>query len=124
MSKFEFDYRKSYPLEESILDTNIGELGVAYSETQVKLINLAKVLLAKPKLVLFEDEALQTDDLFESALFDVLTENTTDGAIMGILRDSNYINYFDKVLILQEGAIAEFENLENLIKNPNSLLSK
>lgn len=94
------------------------------TSTERKLVSIGKALLKKPEILMFEDDALFTDELFESALFDVVMANFVDSCILGILNSYKYLCYFDKVLIIENGEVMEFGDLEDLLRDSTSILFK
>ncbi|KIW71014.1 hypothetical protein PV04_03236 [Phialophora macrospora] len=102
---------------EGQLDAAVYEAGSNLSQGQRQLISLARALLT-PSNILVLDEAtaavdVETDKLLQSTLRSNVFENRT---IITIAHRINTILDSDRIVVLQQGKVAEFATPEELIK--------
>ncbi|XP_067133640.1 multidrug resistance-associated protein 1-like [Centruroides vittatus] len=106
---------------ESGLQHMISEGGENLSVGQRQLVCLARALLRKTK-VLILDEATAAIDLETDALIQTTIRTEFAGCtILTIAHRLNTIMDYDRVLVLDQGIIKEFDNPENLLQNKESL---
>jgi ABC-type multidrug transport system fused ATPase/permease subunit len=103
------------------LDTELERGGL--SSGQAQLLNFARVALREPGLVIL-DEATSRLDLATEALIDRATErllHNRTGII--IAHRLNTVQKADRIMILENGSIAEYGERIDLINNPASKFS-
>ena len=112
---------KNKPDEEKGLNMIITEDGGNISIGERQLICITRAILRKSKIVVM-DEA--------TASIDVNTENIIQKAIKNLLFDSTILTIAhriktvlnsDRILVLDNGEVKEFDSPKNLLKNKNSL---
>ena len=99
------------------LNAPVAEKGSNFSVGQRQLICIARAILRKPRL-LFLDEATasidqETDEIIQKTLRDTFSNIT----MITIAHRINTVIDSDKILVLDDGEIAEFDT-------PKTLLSK
>jgi ABC-type multidrug transport system fused ATPase/permease subunit len=107
--------------DDKIMDKNIEQGGSNLSVGQKQLICIARALLRKSKIVIMDEATSNIDINTEIAIqkaLNILLENST--VITVAHRIKTIINY-DKVLVLDDGEVKEFDSPSILIKNINSL---
>ena len=113
-----FDYTES---DDKILDKMIEAGGSNLSVGQKQLVCIARALLRKSKIVVMDEATanidMNTEQIIQKALKLVL-ENST--VITVAHRIKTIINY-DKILVLDNGIVKEFDSPTNLLKDENSL---
>ncbi len=96
-------------------ETRVGERGVTLSGGQKQRISIARALLKKPEIVIFDDCLSAVDARTEkeiiSSLYDYLQGKT---AVIITHRIFSHFN-FDKIVVMEEGSIAETGTHESLI---------
>jgi ATP-binding cassette, subfamily C (CFTR/MRP), member 1 len=110
--------------ENEKLDMRVEEGGNNFSIGQRQLFCLARALL-RPTCILLMDEVTanidyQTDALVQESLRVHFSQHT----IITIAHRINTIIDYDRVMVLRNGLIAEFDSPANLLANPDSLFSK
>ena len=103
------------------MDKNIEQGGSNLSVGQKQLICITRALLRKSKIVIMDEATSNIDINTEIAIqkaLNILLENST--VITVAHRIKTIINY-DKVLVLDDGEVKEFDSPSILIKNINSL---
>ena len=103
------------------LDYKIAEGGENLSVGQRQLVCLARALLRKTK-VLILDEATAAIDLDTDKLIqNTIRTKFADCTILTIAHRLNTIIDSDRVIVLDEGAIVEFDSPEVLLANKDSI---
>ena len=108
------------PDEEKGLNMIITENGGNISIGERQLICITRAILRKSKIIIM-DEA--------TASIDVNTENIIQKAINNLLNDSTILTIAhriktvlnsDRILVLEDGEVKEFDTPKNLLENKNS----
>jgi ATP-binding cassette subfamily B protein len=105
------------------LDTMLAAGGGGLSAGQGQLVALGRAFLADPGLVILDEASSRLDPATEALLeiaVDRLLENRT--AIV-IAHRLSTVERADRILILDDGRIAEFGSRHELVADPNSRLS-
>lgn len=85
-----------------------------------KLINIAKVMLSNPKLLLMDDDSFSVTGN-PNLMQDVFIE-LEDTTIISVCKNFSNLLYFDRVIVMNDGFIVEQGDPKELIMNPNSYL--
>ncbi|WP_139368347.1 ABC transporter ATP-binding protein [Evansella clarkii] len=97
-------------------DTYIGEQGVKLSGGQKQRVAIARVFLKSPEILIFDEATsaldLESEHLIQQSLFR-LAENRTTFIVAHRL---STITHADKILVIENGKLAEIGNHEELIK--------
>ena len=112
-----FEYTES---DDLILNKKIEQNGANLSVGQKQLICIARALLRKTKIVVMDEATasidMNTEQIIQKAM-NLVLENST--VITVAHRIKTIINY-DKILVLDNGEIKEFDTPTNLLKNEKS----
>ena len=113
-----FDYTES---DDKIMDKMIEPGGSNVSVGQKQLVCIARALLRKSRIVVMDEATanidMNTEQIIQKALKLVLEHSTV---ITVAHRIKTIINY-DKILVLDNGKVKEFDSPTNLLKDENSL---
>ena len=113
-----FEYTES---DDKIMDKMIEQGGANLSVGQKQLVCIARALLRKSKIVVMDEATanidMNTEQIIQKAL-NLVLENST--VITVAHRIKTIINY-DKILVLDNGRVKEFDSPTNLLKDENSL---
>ena len=113
-----FDYTEP---DDKIMDKMIEPGGANLSVGQKQLVCIARALLRKSKIVVMDEATanidMNTEQIIQKALKLVLEQSTV---ITVAHRIKTIINY-DKILVLDNGKVKEFDSPTNLLKDENSL---
>ncbi|KAM9900257.1 hypothetical protein OXX69_009148, partial [Metschnikowia pulcherrima] len=106
---------------ESALDVIMSEGGSNLSVGQRQLMCLARALLI-PSAILVLDEATAAVDVeTDRVLQQTIRSEFKDRTILTIAHRLNTIMDSDRIVVLEQGQIAEFDSPENLLKRKDSL---
>ncbi|XP_067143928.1 LOW QUALITY PROTEIN: ATP-binding cassette sub-family C member 10 [Centruroides vittatus] len=106
------------------LNISIGEGGQIFSSGQKQLLCLARAILCKTK-VLCLDEATSnidydTDSLIQKTIKSAFAQTT----ILTIAHRIETVRKCNRVIVMKDGKIVEFDNPTILLENPNSYFSQ
>ncbi len=88
-------------------DTMIGERGVTLSGGQKQRISIARALIKNPNLIIFDDCLSAVDAKTEKEIIGNLNEYLQDKTAIIITHRIFSLFNFDKIVVLEEGAIVE-----------------
>ncbi|KAI9752146.1 MAG: hypothetical protein M4579_005746 [Chaenotheca gracillima] len=98
------------------LSSTISESGLNLSQGQRQLLCLARAIVARPKLMIL-DEATSAVDMSTDALIQQsIREEFTDSTLLVIAHRLSTIVDFDKVLVMAEGKVEEFDTPASLME--------
>ena len=101
------------------LDTVIGEGGVKVSGGEKQRLSIARSLLRKPHLLVFDEATSSLDSLTEEEISRTMRDVATDRAVMTILiaHRLSTIMHADRIYVLERGRIVEAGRHEELIES-------
>jgi ATP-binding cassette subfamily C (CFTR/MRP) protein 1 len=102
------------------LDEEVAEGGENFSQGQRQLLCIARSLLRKPKILVMDEATASIDNETDAAIQEMIRENFADATILTIAHRLNTIMDSDRVLVLDEGRVAELDTPENLLADENS----
>lgn len=104
----------------SSLTSKISEGGLNLSQGQRQLLCLARAIVSRPK-VLVLDEATSSVDMATDALIQrSIREEFVDSTLMVIAHRLSTIADFDRILVLGEGKVVEYDKPEVLLTREHS----
>lgn len=103
------------------LEIMVEDSGSSYSSGQKQLICLARAAMGKCKILVLDEATANMDAETDKMLHKVIDEIFLDCTIITIAHRLHLMMNCDKVLVLDNGSLVEFDNPKNLIKQENSL---
>ena len=97
------------------LDYKIEENGSNISVGEKQLICIARALLKKTKIILMDEATANIDFRNEALLKKNIYKDTKESTVLTIAHRIKTIINYDKILVLKDGEIEEFDTPENLI---------
>lgn len=100
------------------LETQVGKFGIRLSGGQRQRLSIARMVLANPKVVIFDESTSALDVHTESALFEALESFLDDKTVIIIahrlstVTRADYIYVLENGLILEEGTRDQLEKLD------------
>ena len=97
------------------LEYKIEENGSNISVGEKQLICIARALLKKTKIILMDEATANIDYRTESILKRNINDDTKDCTVLTIAHRIKTVINYDRILVLKDGEIEEFDTPENLI---------
>jgi ABC-type multidrug transport system fused ATPase/permease subunit len=96
-------------------DTHVGERGITLSGGQKQRITIARALLTNPKVLIMDDSLSFVDAKTEQEIQSAIEEATRARTTLIIAQRFSTIKTAEKILVLENGSVAEFGTHEELI---------
>lgn len=96
-------------------DTVIGERGVTLSGGQKQRLAIARALLTNPNILILDDALSAVDTKTEKKILDLLIKLRRDKTTIIIAHRISSVQHADKIIVLQDGRIAETGNHQELV---------
>ena len=119
MKKIGFDY--IIKQHQSGLDQNISENGSNLSIGEKQLICITRAILRKTKIIVLDEATASIDYKTEEIIQKALNELLANSTMICIAHRIKTVINADKILVLENGEVAEFDTPKNLLENKNSL---
>ena len=103
-------------MKDKTLDYKIEENGNNISVGEKQLLCIARALLKKTKIILMDEATANIDSRTEDTLKKNIHENIEESTVITIAHRIKTIINYDKILVLKEGKIEEFDSPQNLIE--------
>ncbi|KAJ7079446.1 P-loop containing nucleoside triphosphate hydrolase protein [Mycena belliarum] len=111
----------------SALDDKLDHLVVdeeSFSKGQRQLLCLARALLRNKKIIVLDESTSSMDHITDEKIRHVVDSKMKGFTIIAIAhRISTIVNY-DKILVLESGSIAEFDDPKTLLSKPESRFAR
>lgn len=98
-------------------ETMVGERGVTLSGGQKQRISIARAFIKKPDIVILDDALSAVDTSTEQSILSFFDHSLRDKTTIVITHRANNLLNYDKILVLDNGKIAEQGTHEELIRN-------
>ena len=97
--------------------SDLGQGGVNVSGGQKQRLCIARALLKKPKIIILDDSTSAVDTHTDSVIRTALKENLKGTTTFIIAQRIASVMDADKVIVMDEGRVVDFDSPENLLKN-------
>ena len=118
LNKIGFEYTES---DDQILNRKIEQGGSNLSVGEKQLVCIARAIIRKTKIVIMDEATanidMKTEEKIQKALQYVLNNST----VITVAHRIKTIIDYDKILVLDNGNIIEYDSPQNLLKNEKSL---
>lgn len=101
------------------LDEVVSEGGENFSQGQRQLLCIGRSLLRKPKILVMDEATASIDNETDAAIQEMIRENFKDATVLTIAHRLNTIMDSDRILVLDDGRIAELDSPSNLLSKEN-----
>ena len=97
-------------------DTYVAEKGASLSGGQKQRVSIARALIKKPEILIFDDSTSALDLKTEADLYKAINKDLKDMTIITIAQRVASVKNADKIVVLNEGKIASIGTHEELMK--------
>ena len=87
----------------------------------MQLLCIARSLLRKPKILVMDEATASIDNETDAAIQKMIRDNFQNATVLTIAHRLNTIMDSDRVLVMNDGRVAEFDTPENLLRQDDSL---
>ncbi|KAJ3337463.1 hypothetical protein HDU91_001484 [Kappamyces sp. JEL0680] len=98
------------------LDSPVSENGSNYSQGQRQLLCLARALLRSSKLIFMDEATASVDPETDAKIQNTIRSEFTSGTILCVAHRLKTIIDYDKVLVLDQGKVAEYGTPHQLLE--------
>ena len=95
---------------------DVAQAGTNFSGGQRQRLSIARALVKKPELYIFDDSFSALDFKTDAALRRALAKETQDAAVLIIAQRVSTIQHADQIIVLHEGRMAGIGRHEELLK--------
>ena len=103
------------------LEEQVAEGGENFSQGQRQLLCIARALLRKPKILVMDEATASIDNATDSLIQEMIRENFANATVLTIAHRLNTIMDSDRVLVLDDGRVAEFDSPQRLLEKETGL---
>ena len=98
-------------------DTDLGQGGVNVSGGQKQRLCIARALLKHPKIIILDDSTSAVDTATDAKIRAALRKDLKGTTALIIAQRISSVEDADRILVLNDGKISDFDTHENLMKN-------
>mmetsp|Transcript_9780 Transcript_9780/g.14754 ORF Transcript_9780/g.14754 Transcript_9780/m.14754 type:complete len:854 (+) Transcript_9780:3062-5623(+) len=105
------------------IDSEVTENGENFSVGQRQLLCLARALLRRTKVIVMDEATSACDVETDHLIQQTIREQCSDSTVITIAHRLNTIIDYDRIMVLQEGQLMEFDTPSTLLADNESLFS-
>ncbi|KAJ3019313.1 ATP-binding cassette sub- C member 8 [Thoreauomyces humboldtii] len=97
------------------LDHVLADEGTNLSLGQRQLLCLARSLVSRPTVLVMDEATASVDSKAEKVIYSTLNDDFKDTTVIAIAHRLNSLVDFDRILVLREGEVAQFETVRECV---------
>jgi ATP-binding cassette subfamily B protein len=97
-------------------NTKVGERGITLSGGQKQRISIARALIRKPEVLVFDDCLSAVDTITEEQILQNLRKSMIGRTTVLVSHRVSTVKDADQIIVLEDGQIVEQGNHENLLE--------
>ncbi|KAJ6595567.1 multidrug resistance-associated ABC transporter [Mycena vulgaris] len=102
------------------LDSSVSEGGENFSTGEKQLLCLARSILKRSKILVMDEATASVDYATDELIGKTIREEFAESTILTIAHRLRTVIDYDRVMVLDQGRIAEFDRPGVLLRDPNS----
>jgi ATP-binding cassette subfamily C (CFTR/MRP) protein 4 len=108
----------------SSLDHGISTVESNLSLGQKQLLCLARAIIRKSKILIMDEVTASVDQKTEKMIHKIVLEELASCTVIMVTHKLDYVLKYDKVMVLDNGNVVEFDHPSLLLNNVNGLFHK
>ncbi|KAG6854367.1 hypothetical protein C0991_007872 [Blastosporella zonata] len=103
------------------LDSTVGDEGSNFSAGEKQLLALCRALVKNSRIIVLDEATSNVDVETDAKLQRTIKKEFASSTLLCIAHRLNTIAYYDRVLVMDGGEVAEFDTVLNLYDNASSI---
>ncbi|KAF8960708.1 ATP-dependent bile acid permease [Flammula alnicola] len=107
--------------KEGPLDSVVGDEGSNYSAGEKQLLALCRALVKNSRIIILDEATSSVDAETDSKIQQTIQTEFATATLLCIAHRLNTIVHYDRVIVMDDGKVAEFDTVLNLIDRNDSI---